>query len=166
MLISACYYAAVEVGLANRDEEMFSHNGAVVVEKMMAKVEEYKQLLRDYARDPEAHPLPINKRKGKPSRPIDILLPIVNLTLHCTLYTQLFDLKNAQLCFKRDWILPGKQQFRTTWTSGWFLNHIEQKFGTRFPGASKVLDKFHEWEREHTDAALAYRSSPAPAPAL
>jgi hypothetical protein len=45
-------------------------------------------------------------------------LPIANLSLHRTLYGQLFDVDHARLCFKRDWDIHG-EQFRTTWTSGW-----------------------------------------------
>ena len=80
-------------------------------------MEEYKRILRNYAADPEAHPLPLD-RKGARMTVSDLLLPIANLSLHRTLYGQLFDVDHARLCFKRDWNIHG-EQFRTTWTSGW-----------------------------------------------
>lgn len=80
-------------------------------------MEEYKQRLRDWSTDPEKHPLP-KDRKGNPGRPADLLLPISNLSLHRTLYSQLFDPDHTRLCFKRDWLIHG-DQFRTTWTAGW-----------------------------------------------
>ena len=157
VLISACYYAAVEVGLANKDNTMKSFPAELVIERMRAKVEEYKALLTAYAEDPKANPLPLN-RKGKPSRPIDILLPIVNLTLHSTLYGQLFDVANTELIFKRDWEI-GEEKFRTTWTSGWFLNHISEKFNLQFPGSKVILRRYQAW-RKTCPNVTKYEQSP------
>ena len=73
-----------QVRFASKNEQMVLYPVREVIETMRAKVDEYKKMLLDWQADPEANPLPKN-RKGKPGKPADLLLPIANLSLHSTL---------------------------------------------------------------------------------
>jgi len=132
--ISACYYAAMEVGWGNDDQKMESHSVREVKKKFLAqslvlrkKVEDDPSLLKQY------------------------LMAIVNLNVQLVLLDNLID-DDANIIFKRNWKL-GETPFRTTWTAGWYL-YLLEGLGV-YSGGSKVVLANYKKIEEAAKAQLA-----------
>ena len=55
-----------------------------------------------------------NKNRGNHA------MNIINLSIQIALYKHFFA-EDLELCFKRNWALPGGTKFRTTWSAGWYI---------------------------------------------
>jgi len=124
--ISACYYAAVEVGIDNGDHLMIGHVCRDVKKKFAAKALELRQLV-------EADPT-LLKRQA---------MAIVNLHLQLVLLDNLID-DDTTIIFKRNWQL-GSTPFRTTWTAGWYL-YLLEGLGVSSGGSKVVLANYKKIE--------------------
>ena len=147
--ISACYYAASITGVdvASKDDEAVFHKVSEVVQKMEAKLEELKQQVRD---DPTCLKATPSDDKDTKKKRGSHAMDLCNLTLQTILYKKFFR-DDCEICFKRNWVLPGGIAFRTTWSAGWYLQHL-RKIGVTWAESDAVLEKMdsvYEQAREH-----------------
>ena len=136
--ISACYYAASIVGIdaASKDDAAVFHPVGVVVAKMKAKLEELKQQVRD---DPTCLQARAGDDKQAKSARFSHAMNLCNLTLQTILYENFFEGDACEICFKRNWVLPGGVKFRTTWSAGWYLHYL-MKLGITWSESENVLE--------------------------
>ena len=80
------------------------------------------------------------------------VMDIVNTYL-CSKFWQTYFKPDAMLCFKRDWEIGGVP-FRTTWSSGWFIDTLQRykgvPFSIKYPQMAPVIDDI-EQKREQQE---------------
>jgi hypothetical protein len=101
--ISACYYAAKGVGIANGDVPVLA-----------------SEIVRAFTERKEAVLRTVKEEYGQVTDK-KIALEISNLILQSEVFSRLLH-PNAKVYFRRDWIIDGVP-FRTTWTAGFFIKH-------------------------------------------
>jgi hypothetical protein len=86
-------------------------------------------------------------------------MDLCNLTLQTMLYETFFD-GECEICFKRNWELPGGVKFRTTWSAGWFL-HSLKKQGICWPQSNKALDELESLSKQAVSTVARQHSMSA-----
>ena len=130
--ISACYYAAQAAGIANQDHEVNAVTLSECLEKFKSKVASLEAEAR-------TNPGPFMESRK--------LISLVNLSLQIKLYEKFFE-TDCLLIFKRNWRLAGKAQFRTTWSSGYFMSQLAKK-GIEMPGTQAILQNLQKLREKY-----------------
>ncbi|KAJ1454438.1 hypothetical protein M885DRAFT_521683 [Pelagophyceae sp. CCMP2097] len=117
--ISACFYAATAAGLEVSKEGPTMLTVRDARRKFEDELEEMLRLCREAKKkNPKLTPweiLGLKEHKGFP-------MNLSNITYQLVLCDLLFD-DDTEMHFCHNWIIQGKE-FRTTWSSGWFLESL------------------------------------------
>jgi len=117
--ISACFYAATAAGLEVSKEGPTMVTVRDARRKFEDKLEEMLRLCREAKKkNPNLTPWEILGLKAHKGFPMNLS----NITYQLVLCELLFD-DDTEMHFCRNWIIQGKE-FRTTWSSGWFLDFL------------------------------------------
>jgi len=138
VITGAFYYAAVNAKVVDRKARAYVYQPAIdVVERLTAVT----------AAGPPKAADPKAMTDGEQKKLRQYYTEVANTARLITCLKQVFgehlDSAAAQCLFARDWLVNG-QDFRTTWTTGWWIKHLEEN---RLQQGSEttIAEKLHDF---------------------